>query len=145
VAFSAPESRVLDHIVRDFRELYGDDGTYDCSRDVQFRPRVGPKSFVRVRCSSEARMNEFREEFARRLNVLRSASQRIVVVNESMLPKRVLNNRLFAGAMLFVVRPAKEPASGNVNDKRRYWAMHRIFKVTPEGLIFVPFIASDLA
>lgn len=137
MALLAAELKVVDHIVRDFLDLYGDN--YDCSRDVQFRSRVGPKSLMRVLLASELRLEDFRAAFESRLNRGRSGNQRFAVTVNTPRLRQLSGRYLGSGAVLVGVHPAREPSARDEPAKREFVSMHRIFHVTQDGLIFVPF------
>lgn len=143
MALLAAELRVVDHIARDFLQLY--DVGYDSSANVQFRPRVGPKSLMRVLLASEGRREDFRQAFEERINKGRPANRQFAVSLDTPRLRQLSRRHLGSGAVLIGVHPTREPGPGNGSAMREFLSMHRVFEITQGGLIFVPFDAAEFS
>ncbi|QQG50789.1 MAG: hypothetical protein HZB75_04685 [Candidatus Saccharibacteria bacterium] len=143
MALLAAELRVVDHIARDFLQLYGTD--YDSSANVQFRSRVGPKSLMRVLLASEARREDFRLAFEERINKGRSGDLRFAVSLDTQRLRKLSRRHLGSGAVLIGVHPVREPSQGDRSATREFLSLHRVFEITQGGLVFIPFDASELS
>ncbi|MDN5275285.1 MAG: hypothetical protein JWP06_1186 [Candidatus Saccharibacteria bacterium] len=141
MAFLRFELRVIDHIARDFRSLFGDDAHYNCSdTTVRFRVSSGAKNMMRVIQTDRALRIEFCSELEARINKGRAGNQRLMVSDGSPLLRELSRRQIGSGVELIGVHPALEPRPGDGEAMRRYKSMHRIFRIDPaKGLVFIPF------
>jgi hypothetical protein len=141
MAFLGFELRVIDHIARDFRSLFGDDTHYDCSAtNIRFRVSSGPKNMMRVIQTNRELRIEFCLELETRINRGRVSNQRLKVSDGSSLLRELSRYQIGSRTELIGVYPAFEPRPGDKEAMRHYKSMHRIFRVDPaKGLVFIPF------